>query len=57
MQSGAFPPVPAEYDTPAGAKPIPADFPARGVPTGVPDVVLTGHDPNERSAEFRPRGR
>ena len=57
MQSGPFPPVPAEYDTPAAAKPIPADFPARGVPTGVPDVVLTGHDPNERSAEFRPRAR
>ena len=29
-------------------RPIPADFPARGVPTDVPDVVLTGHDPSER---------
>ena len=34
---------------------MPADFPARGVPTETPDVVLTGHDPSERHAEFRPR--
>ena len=27
----------------------------RGVPTEAPDVVLTGHDPSERQAEFRPR--
>jgi 3-phenylpropionate/trans-cinnamate dioxygenase ferredoxin reductase subunit len=55
-RSGPFPPIAAGYDRPADAKPVPADFPARGVPTGIPDVVLTGHDPNERSAEFRPRG-
>ena len=36
---------------------MPADFPARGVPTEAPDVVLTGHDPSERHAEFRPRQR
>jgi NADPH-dependent 2,4-dienoyl-CoA reductase/sulfur reductase-like enzyme len=54
-QSGPFPPLAAGFDRPADARPIPADFPARGIPTGVPDVVLTGHDPNERSAEFRPR--
>ena len=36
---------------------MPADFPARGVPTEAPDVVLTGHDPSERRAEFRPRRR
>ena len=29
----------------------------RARPTAMPDVVLTGHDPNERSAEFRPRRR
>ncbi len=55
-RSAPFPPIAAGYDRPADAKPVPADFPARGVPTGIPDVVLTGHDPNERSAEFRPRG-
>jgi 3-phenylpropionate/trans-cinnamate dioxygenase ferredoxin reductase subunit len=57
QQSGPFPPPAAGFDRPADARPVPADFPARGVPTGVPDVVLTGHDPNERSAEFRPRSR
>ncbi|WP_190814214.1 ISL3 family transposase [Saccharopolyspora pogona] len=36
---------------------IPAEFPQPGVPTAIPDVVLTGHDPSERRAEFRPRGR
>jgi hypothetical protein len=55
-RSGPFPPPPAGFDRPADARPIPADFPERGVPTGVPDVVLTGHDPRERQAEFRPRG-
>lgn len=38
-------------------KPIPAEFPQPGVPTALPDVVLTGHDPSERAAEFRPRPR
>jgi 3-phenylpropionate/trans-cinnamate dioxygenase ferredoxin reductase subunit len=55
-RSGSFPPTPAGFDLPVDARPMPADFPARGVPTGIPDVVLTGHDPNERSAEYRPRG-
>jgi 3-phenylpropionate/trans-cinnamate dioxygenase ferredoxin reductase subunit len=36
---------------------MPAEFPARGLPTETPDVVLTGHDPSERRAEFRPRQR
>jgi 3-phenylpropionate/trans-cinnamate dioxygenase ferredoxin reductase subunit len=56
-QSGPFPPPPAGFDVPADARPIPADFPPRGVPTGTPDVVLTGHDPDEHQAEFRPRAR
>ena len=54
-RSGAFPPPPAGFDVPADAQPRAADFPARGVPTGVPDVVLTGHDPNEMQAEFHTR--
>jgi len=54
-QSGPFPPPPARFDVPADAKPIPADFPARGVPTAMPDVVLTGHNPGEQQAEYRPR--
>jgi NADPH-dependent 2,4-dienoyl-CoA reductase/sulfur reductase-like enzyme len=56
-RSASFPPPPAGFDRPAEARPSPADFPARGVPTGVPDVVLTGHDPLERQAEYRPRVR
>ena len=55
-RSGPFPPIPAGYDRPADAKPVPAEFPPRGVPTSAPDVVLTGHDPSERQIEFRPRG-
>jgi len=27
------------------------------VPTAATDVVVTGHDPSERRAEFRPRRR
>jgi 3-phenylpropionate/trans-cinnamate dioxygenase ferredoxin reductase subunit len=57
MRSAPFPPPAAGFDIPADSKPIPADFPARGVPTGTPDVVLTGHNPGERQAEFRPRAR
>jgi 3-phenylpropionate/trans-cinnamate dioxygenase ferredoxin reductase subunit len=55
MRSGPFPPPPAGFDIPADSKPMPADFPARGLPTAAPDVVLTGHNPGERQAEFRPR--
>lgn len=54
-RSGPFPPLPAAFDLPADMRVMPAKFPPRGVPTAAPDVVLTGHDPNERQAEFRPR--
>ena len=54
-QSAPFPPPPPGWDRPDDMKPIPAEFPEPGVPTAIPDVVLTGHDPNERRAEFRPR--
>ncbi|GAA2319028.1 FAD-dependent oxidoreductase [Nonomuraea roseoviolacea subsp. roseoviolacea] len=55
-QSAPFPPPPPGWDRPDVMRPVPAEFPAPGVPTAIPDVVLTGHDPNERRAEFRPRG-
>lgn len=55
MKSGPFPPLRAEVDLPADMRVVPADFPARGVPTAAPDVVLTGHNPSERVAEYRPR--
>jgi 3-phenylpropionate/trans-cinnamate dioxygenase ferredoxin reductase subunit len=54
-RSAPFPPPAAGFDVPADTRVVPADFPARGIPTAAPDVVLTGHDPNERQAEFRPR--
>jgi NADPH-dependent 2,4-dienoyl-CoA reductase/sulfur reductase-like enzyme len=56
-RSGPFPPNPAGTDFPEDMRVRPAEFPARGVPTETPDVVLTGHDPAERRAEFRPRER
>ncbi|QRP51272.1 FAD-dependent oxidoreductase [Amycolatopsis sp. FDAARGOS 1241] len=56
-QSAGFPPPPPGWDRPEDMKPMPAEFPEPGVPTAVPDVVLTGHDPSERGAAFRPRAR
>jgi NADPH-dependent 2,4-dienoyl-CoA reductase/sulfur reductase-like enzyme len=56
-RSAPFPPNPAGSDFPEDMRVMPAEFPARGVPTETPDVVLTGHDPAERRAEFRPRTR
>jgi len=38
-------------------KPVPAEFPDPRTPTALPTVVLTGHDPTDRAAEFQPRRR
>jgi 3-phenylpropionate/trans-cinnamate dioxygenase ferredoxin reductase subunit len=54
-RSGPFPPHPPGFDFPEDMRVMPADFPPRGMPTETPDVVVTGHDPSERRAEFRPR--
>ena len=56
-RSAPFPPNPVGSDFPEDMRVMPAEFPARGLPTETPDVVLTGHDPSERRAEFRPRQR
>ena len=56
-QSGPFPPHPPGFDFPENMRVMPTDFPERGVPTETPDVVLTGHNPSERRAEFRTRQR
>ena len=56
-RSAPFPPPPAGYDQPADMTPVPAQFPDPRAPTALPDVVLTGHDPTDRGAEFRPRHR
>lgn len=54
-KSAPFPPPPPGYDRPSDAEVMPARFPDPREPSGNPDVVLTGHDPTDRSAEFRPR--
>lgn len=51
-RSAPFPPPPPGYDRPVDADPMPARFPDPRLPTGIPDVVLTGHDPTDRGAEF-----
>jgi NADPH-dependent 2,4-dienoyl-CoA reductase/sulfur reductase-like enzyme len=54
-KSAPFPPPPPGFDRPADAEVMPARFPDPREPAGNPDVVLTGHDPTSRGAEFRPR--
>ncbi|HWY01793.1 MAG TPA: FAD-dependent oxidoreductase [Mycobacterium sp.] len=54
-RSAPFPPPPPGYDKAGDLTPMPARFPDPRVPTGIPDVVLTGHDPTSRGAEFRPK--
>jgi NADPH-dependent 2,4-dienoyl-CoA reductase/sulfur reductase-like enzyme len=57
-RSAPFPPPPPGYDLPDGdMKPMPARFPDPRTPTAFPDVVLTGHDPTDRSAELLPKNR
>jgi NADPH-dependent 2,4-dienoyl-CoA reductase/sulfur reductase-like enzyme len=56
-RSAAFPPPAPGYDQAGDMKPVPARFPDPRTPTAFPDVVLTGHDPTERGAEYRPRQR
>ena len=53
-KSGPFPPPPPGYDRPVNSEVMPARFPDPREPAGNPDVVLTGHDPTDRTAEFRP---
>jgi NADPH-dependent 2,4-dienoyl-CoA reductase/sulfur reductase-like enzyme len=56
-RSAPFPPPPPGYDVPGDLQPIPARFRDPREPTAFPDVVLTGHDPTSRGAEFRPKDR
>ena len=55
--SAPFPPLPPGYDQPVNHEVMPARFPDPRDPSGNPDVVLTGHDPTDRTAEYRPRPR
>ena len=54
-RSAPFPPPPPGYDRPTNGEVMPARFPDPREPAGNPDVVLTGHDPTDRQAVFRPR--
>jgi 3-phenylpropionate/trans-cinnamate dioxygenase ferredoxin reductase subunit len=56
-RSAPFPPPPPGYDVPTNSVPMSARFGDPRAPTGIPDVVLTGHDPTSRGAEFRPKVR
>jgi NADPH-dependent 2,4-dienoyl-CoA reductase/sulfur reductase-like enzyme len=56
-RSAPFPPPPPGFDQAGDMKPVPARFPDPRAPTGYPDVILTGHDPTERGAEYRPKNR
>ena len=47
-RSAPFPPPPPAYDAPKDMQPMSARFPDPREPTGIPDVVLTGHEPNFR---------
>jgi 3-phenylpropionate/trans-cinnamate dioxygenase ferredoxin reductase subunit len=56
-RSGPFPPPAAGWDKPEDMTPMPAEFKDPSSATAMPEVVLTGHDPSERQAEYRPRRR
>lgn len=47
-----FPPALQTFDQPAAMQPVPAAFPDPAVPSHSPQVVLTGHAPNERHAAY-----
>jgi NADPH-dependent 2,4-dienoyl-CoA reductase/sulfur reductase-like enzyme len=51
-KSAPFPPPPPGYDQPPDMTPVSAEFPDPRIPTALPTVVLTGHDPTDRAASF-----
>jgi NADPH-dependent 2,4-dienoyl-CoA reductase/sulfur reductase-like enzyme len=51
-KSAPFPPPPPGYDEPPDMTPVSAEFPDPRIPTALPTVVLTGHDPTDRAASF-----
>src|SRR5262249_49076008 len=52
-RSAPSPPPAPGYEQPEDGQPVPAPSPDPHVPTSIPEVALTGHDPTERGAEFR----
>ena len=51
-RAAPFPPTFRTVDQPAEMLPTPAGFPDRPIPTQDATVVVTGHDPSERRAQF-----
>ncbi|MCE3555438.1 hypothetical protein LWC33_28830 [Pseudonocardia sp. RS11V-5] len=51
-RAAPFPPTYQTVDQPADVRPVPAEFPEAPIPTQAATVVVTGHDPSERRAEF-----
>ncbi len=47
-----FPPAFRTVDHPAGLRPVPPEFPERGVPTHEATVVVTGREPYERRVQW-----
>lgn len=51
-QAAPFPPPPAGFDVPPDSTPVPTGFPPPGQETHEGNIILTGHSPTERRAEF-----
>jgi Reductase C-terminal len=56
-QAAPFPPKLPGVDQPPSTSPVPVAFPNMRQPTQEATVVLTGHDPNERRAQWIPHHR
>lgn len=55
-EGASFPPTFRNVDQASREEPVPADFPAPGVVSHDPQIVLTGHGPSERRWELVPAG-
>jgi hypothetical protein len=56
-RAAPFPPDFRTVDQPAGRRPVPAEIPDQPVLIQQATVVVTGHNPSERRAQFVHRGR
>jgi hypothetical protein len=56
-RAAPFPPPFRGVDQPGGRRPVPAEIPDQPMLVHLATVVVTGHDPSERRAQFVRRGR
>jgi NADPH-dependent 2,4-dienoyl-CoA reductase/sulfur reductase-like enzyme len=56
-RAAPFPPAFRGVDQPEGRQPVPAEIPDQSILIHQATVVVTGHDPSERHAQFVRRGR